>query len=228
MPARPPSLPSRPHDFTSPFPIAFALPFLSQSLSVYRWESCSRIDKDVGRTDRAHPVFATEGCAAAKALRRVLLSYITHHPAAATAAPPSVAKGGAARRQAQRRAAAGKGGAAAAAAAAAAAEPRCYCQGMSDLAAPLLVVLADESEAFAAFEALMARVGGNFDADQGAVHAQLGALQRLIQVRAFCWHRGRLWRRSSRPQRYLQGWDDEGPAALGVEGAPCLALLPLP
>lgn len=54
---------------------------------------------------------------------------------------------------------------------------------MSDYAAPLLVVLRDEAEAFWAFVALMDRVGGCFDAAQAGMHAQLAALRSLMQVR---------------------------------------------
>ena len=58
-------------------------------------------------------------------------------------------------------------------------------QGMSDLASPLLMVLCgDEAEAFWAFEALMRRLAGNFDADQRGMHAQLEALMGLVQVGA--------------------------------------------
>lgn len=56
-------------------------------------------------------------------------------------------------------------------------------QGMSDLAAPLLVVMqGDEAEGFWAFEALMRRMAGNFDADQRGMHAQLEGLKGLMQV----------------------------------------------
>ncbi len=58
---------------------------------------------------------------------------------------------------------------------------------MSDLAAPLLVVFVSESEAFAAFNTLMSRVGGNFDAEQKGMHAQLAALRRIIQVSVRGW-----------------------------------------
>lgn len=58
-------------------------------------------------------------------------------------------------------------------------------QGMSDLASPLLMVMCgDEAEAFWAFEALMRRLAGNFDADQRGMHAQLEALKGLVQVGA--------------------------------------------
>jgi len=57
-----------------------------------------------------------------------------------------------------------------------------YCQGMSDMAAPLLGVLRDESEAFWGFAALMERMGANFQEDQQAMHAQLVALRGLLQL----------------------------------------------
>ncbi len=57
---------------------------------------------------------------------------------------------------------------------------------MSDLAAPLLVVMRDEGEAFWAFVAIMARWGANFGPDLGGVGAQLGALRRLVQVGGRC------------------------------------------
>ncbi|KAG2485090.1 hypothetical protein HYH03_016187 [Edaphochlamys debaryana] len=57
-----------------------------------------------------------------------------------------------------------------------------YCQGMSDLAAPLLVVMRDEAEAFWAFAALMARQRANFGKDLAGMGAQLAALRRLVQL----------------------------------------------
>ncbi|KAF8073245.1 CAND7 [Scenedesmus sp. PABB004] len=58
-----------------------------------------------------------------------------------------------------------------------------YVQGMSDLAATLLRVMGgDEVDTFACFATLMARLGGNFAADQAAMLAQLAALARLMQV----------------------------------------------
>ena len=40
-----------------------------------------------------------------------------------------------------------------------------YCQGMSDLASPLLVTMRDEAQAYVCFCALMARVHSNFHID---------------------------------------------------------------
>ncbi|KAL6757630.1 RabGAP/TBC protein [Haematococcus lacustris] len=57
-----------------------------------------------------------------------------------------------------------------------------YCQGMSDLASPLLVVLRDESEAFWAFCALMDRMGANFDDRMQGMHAQMLAMRKLMQL----------------------------------------------
>ncbi|GIL71169.1 hypothetical protein Vretifemale_1776 [Volvox reticuliferus] len=57
-----------------------------------------------------------------------------------------------------------------------------YCQGMSDLAAPLLVIMRDEAEAFWAFAALMERMAGNFHTDLLGMTLQLAALRRLVQL----------------------------------------------
>ncbi|GIL66600.1 hypothetical protein Vafri_20088, partial [Volvox africanus] len=57
-----------------------------------------------------------------------------------------------------------------------------YCQGMSDLAAPLLVIMRDEAEAFWAFAALMERLAGNFHTDLQGMTLQLEALRRLVQL----------------------------------------------
>jgi len=57
-----------------------------------------------------------------------------------------------------------------------------YCQGMSDLAAPLLMVMCDEVDTFWAFAALMDRLAGHFDEGQSGVQAQLQALRELLQV----------------------------------------------
>lgn len=43
-----------------------------------------------------------------------------------------------------------------------------YVQGMSDLLAPLLVVLDNEVDAFWAFVGFMEKVKGNFDMEQGS------------------------------------------------------------
>jgi hypothetical protein len=56
-----------------------------------------------------------------------------------------------------------------------------YCQGMSDLAAPLLVVMEDEVEAFWAFQALMDMMEPNFHKDQNGMHTQLQTLRCLCQ-----------------------------------------------
>lgn len=44
-----------------------------------------------------------------------------------------------------------------------------YCQGMSDLASPLLVTMRDEAQAYVCFCALMARVHSNFHIDGDAM-----------------------------------------------------------
>mmetsp|Transcript_12268 Transcript_12268/g.40285 ORF Transcript_12268/g.40285 Transcript_12268/m.40285 type:complete len:762 (-) Transcript_12268:302-2587(-) len=57
-----------------------------------------------------------------------------------------------------------------------------YCQGMSDLLAPILVVMEDEVEAFWGFAALMERAEANFHHDQAGMHAQLNAIRRMIEA----------------------------------------------
>ncbi|GAX73867.1 hypothetical protein CEUSTIGMA_g1317.t1 [Chlamydomonas eustigma] len=57
-----------------------------------------------------------------------------------------------------------------------------YCQGMSDIASPLLYVMEDEAEAFWCFAALMDRMSGCFDRCQSGVQAQLRELRNLMQV----------------------------------------------
>mmetsp|Transcript_43171 Transcript_43171/g.105608 ORF Transcript_43171/g.105608 Transcript_43171/m.105608 type:complete len:614 (-) Transcript_43171:10-1851(-) len=57
-----------------------------------------------------------------------------------------------------------------------------YCQGMSDLAAPLLVVMEEEVEAFWCFQTVMDQVEGNFHKDQIGMHTQLQALDHLCKV----------------------------------------------
>jgi hypothetical protein len=58
-----------------------------------------------------------------------------------------------------------------------------YCQGMSDLASPLLVVMdGDEVDTFWCFVGLMERLASNFAKDQAGMHTQLAALRQLIQV----------------------------------------------
>ncbi|KAK9812377.1 hypothetical protein WJX73_005909 [Symbiochloris irregularis] len=57
-----------------------------------------------------------------------------------------------------------------------------YCQGMSDLAAPILYVVRDEADAFWCFAALMERMQVNFQTDGNGMHAQLQALASLVQI----------------------------------------------
>ncbi|DBB08963.1 TPA: hypothetical protein ACH3X3_007597 [Trebouxia sp. C0006] len=57
-----------------------------------------------------------------------------------------------------------------------------YCQGMSDLASPILYIMRDEAEAFWCFTALMRRLEGNFQQDSMAMHGQLLALRKLVQL----------------------------------------------
>jgi len=59
-----------------------------------------------------------------------------------------------------------------------------YCQGMTDMASPLLLVLRDEADAFWAFSHLMdAGVEGNFHAGStNSMHQQLSCVIRLIQI----------------------------------------------
>ncbi|KAH8009100.1 hypothetical protein HPB51_010290 [Rhipicephalus microplus] len=56
-----------------------------------------------------------------------------------------------------------------------------YCQGMSDLASPLLVVMRDESHAYVCFCALMRRLGPNFDVDGEAMTLKFKHLSDLVQ-----------------------------------------------
>jgi len=57
-----------------------------------------------------------------------------------------------------------------------------YCQGMSDLAAPMLVVMEDEVEAFWGFQRLMDKMERNFQKDQIGMHTQLQRLDELCRV----------------------------------------------
>ncbi|XP_068641646.1 uncharacterized protein [Aristolochia californica] len=57
-----------------------------------------------------------------------------------------------------------------------------YCQGMSDLLAPILFVMRDEAESFWCFVALMERLGPNFNRDQNGMHSQLFALSKLVEI----------------------------------------------
>ncbi|XP_044946208.1 rab GTPase-activating protein 22-like isoform X1 [Hordeum vulgare subsp. vulgare] len=59
-----------------------------------------------------------------------------------------------------------------------------YCQGMSDLCSPMIVLLSDEADAFWCFERLMRRLRGNFRCTQQSVGVenQLQHLASIIQV----------------------------------------------
>ncbi|KAK3145389.1 hypothetical protein QOZ80_3BG0252260 [Eleusine coracana subsp. coracana] len=59
-----------------------------------------------------------------------------------------------------------------------------YCQGMSDLCSPMIVLLNDEADAFWCFERLMRRLRGNFRCTQQSVGVenQLQHLSSIIQV----------------------------------------------
>eukprot|EP00193_Tetraselmis_chui_P017368 CAMPEP_0177782312 /NCGR_PEP_ID=MMETSP0491_2-20121128/18382_1 /TAXON_ID=63592 /ORGANISM="Tetraselmis chuii, Strain PLY429" /LENGTH=709 /DNA_ID=CAMNT_0019302567 /DNA_START=173 /DNA_END=2302 /DNA_ORIENTATION=+ len=57
-----------------------------------------------------------------------------------------------------------------------------YCQGMSDLAAPILTVMQNEADAFWCFVALMERMQSNFHTDQTGMHSQLLALRQLVAL----------------------------------------------
>ena len=57
-----------------------------------------------------------------------------------------------------------------------------YCQGMSDLLAPLLYTIQDEADCFWCFVGLMSRTERSFDRDQTGMHKQLLALRRLVQL----------------------------------------------
>ncbi|XWS11187.1 hypothetical protein CRYUN_Cryun38cG0062400 [Craigia yunnanensis] len=59
-----------------------------------------------------------------------------------------------------------------------------YCQGMSDLCSPMIVLLEDEADAFWCFERLMRRLRGNFRCTESSVgvETQLGNLAAVTQV----------------------------------------------
>ncbi|XP_022716941.1 TBC1 domain family member 15-like [Durio zibethinus] len=60
-----------------------------------------------------------------------------------------------------------------------------YCQGMSDLCSPMIILLEDEADAFWCFERLMRRLRGNFrgtDESSVGVEAQLSNLAAVTQV----------------------------------------------
>ncbi|KAL1466288.1 hypothetical protein MTO96_026781 [Rhipicephalus appendiculatus] len=56
-----------------------------------------------------------------------------------------------------------------------------YCQGMSDLASPLLVVMRDEPHAYVCFCALMRRLGPNFNLDGEAMTLKFQHLSDLVE-----------------------------------------------
>ncbi|XP_064486926.1 TBC1 domain family member 25-like isoform X2 [Ornithodoros turicata] len=56
-----------------------------------------------------------------------------------------------------------------------------YCQGMSDLASPLLVTMKDEAHAYVGFCALMRRLGPNFRLDGAAMTLKFQHLSELLQ-----------------------------------------------
>ncbi|XP_076448596.1 uncharacterized protein LOC143285229 isoform X2 [Babylonia areolata] len=57
-----------------------------------------------------------------------------------------------------------------------------YCQGMSDLASPLLVIQKDEAQAYICFCSLMGRMRHNFSPDGAAIMTQFQHLADLLQV----------------------------------------------
>ncbi|KAL8033609.1 hypothetical protein ABFX02_13G170600 [Erythranthe guttata] len=59
-----------------------------------------------------------------------------------------------------------------------------YCQSMSDLCSPMIILLEDEADAFWCFERLMRRLRGNFRCTESSVgvEAQLGNLASVTQV----------------------------------------------
>ncbi|XP_065626118.1 rab GTPase-activating protein 22-like [Quercus suber] len=59
-----------------------------------------------------------------------------------------------------------------------------YCQGMSDLCSPMIILLEDEADAFWCFERLMRRLRGNFRCTDSSVgvEAQLSNLAAITQV----------------------------------------------
>lgn len=56
-----------------------------------------------------------------------------------------------------------------------------YCQGMSDLLVPFLLLTHDDVTAFWCFEALMQRARRNFAVDESGVHAQLRQLSGVLE-----------------------------------------------
>eukprot|EP00884_Botryococcus_braunii_P012753 jgi/Botrbrau1/21479/Bobra.0216s0087.1 len=56
-----------------------------------------------------------------------------------------------------------------------------YCQGMSDLAAPFLLVFEEDAMAFTSFRCLMRHVRRNFRRDQAGIRQQLGLLSEVLE-----------------------------------------------
>lgn len=119
-----------------------------------KWrERKRRVEKDVDRTDRSHPFFADDNGEPLKALHRILLTYTMYNFDLG------------------------------------------YCQGMSDLLSPILyVIMKDvnpehrtkwaeaEAETFWCFVGMMDKMEGNFHTDQRGMHAQLLALEKMLQL----------------------------------------------
>lgn len=68
-----------------------------------------------------------------------------------------------------------------------------YCQGMSDLASPLLVTMRDEAQAYICLCALMRRLKDNFMLDGIAMtakfaHLSEGAVRKLIKISKYKFH----------------------------------------
>jgi hypothetical protein len=60
-----------------------------------------------------------------------------------------------------------------------------YCQGMSDLLAPLLAVLEDDDEAFWCFAGFMRKARHNFRLDEVGIRRQLSMVARIIKYKDF-------------------------------------------
>jgi hypothetical protein len=68
-----------------------------------------------------------------------------------------------------------------------------YVQGMSDLLAPILVVMENEVDSFWCFAGFMEKVAHNFEMDQQSMKTQLSQLHTLVQFLdpQLCNHLGR-------------------------------------
>lgn len=56
-----------------------------------------------------------------------------------------------------------------------------YCQGMSDLAVPFILLFPDDAEAFWCFEHLMKRARRNFAVDESGIYSQLQQLMKIVE-----------------------------------------------